>query len=436
VKIESTRIGRAELAARLALVVAALLGVAGTAGYARTPLSKDAVQPRMIFLDDGWVYTPGDDPAWAKPAFDDRAWHAAPDPNLASGLPGDWPGVGWFRLRFTVAPDITGRRFRLQLRHLGTSDAFLDGALVDRYGSANDRSEGKAGSDSQVVFREPGEYVLAVRYVLDPSAHASSGNALPWPGIAAWLEVDEDAAVMPVGLFSAIGFAGSLLVFGVLYLAYFLLDRSRAEYGYFSCFAFAVFFFVITSLAVSTEFSTGRVVPAIRIASLGLSFACFVAFLFKWRTKDVPSEIWVACLIWTGLQIVFANVWLPYALSYLPMVIDAAALACVCVAFYFVRRRAEEFKLPGLPSITNSAFWILVAVGAYVAGGIFPRYQTYLSIAAGLAVLATLFYLAGCLHSTLLAREQTIEERLKQMSMFLSYGQRGPSRSTTPSPPD
>jgi hypothetical protein len=54
----------------------------------------------------GWKYSPGDDPAWADPQLDDRAWATLADSAMPEDSPDGWRGTGWFRQQeLTLAAD-------------------------------------------------------------------------------------------------------------------------------------------------------------------------------------------------------------------------------------------------------------------------------------------------------------------------------------------
>jgi hypothetical protein len=88
-------------------------------------------------LTRGWRFQPGDNLAFAAPAFDDRAWEPA-----ATGLP--WQkqghpklgGMAWYRLRFTLPNSLRGRDalkegVKLALGRIGDCDqVFLNGQLA------------------------------------------------------------------------------------------------------------------------------------------------------------------------------------------------------------------------------------------------------------------------------------------------------------------
>ncbi|GAA4039570.1 hypothetical protein GCM10022409_26570 [Hymenobacter glaciei] len=121
-------------------------------------------------LDKGWKYRADDNPAYARPEYNDAAW-AAINPNQ---LPGQLPQlagvrVGWLRLRLVVADSLRGRALVLLFQQTGASEVYLNGNLLHRYGRVSaDPAQVEPGPFTapplEVHFAGPREQVLAVRF--------------------------------------------------------------------------------------------------------------------------------------------------------------------------------------------------------------------------------------------------------------------------------
>lgn len=119
----------------------------------------------------GWRYQPGDDPRWAAPDFDDRGWPFAETTQLVAATPppGGWPGIGWFRLRLDISPELTNRPLGLSIEQWGASEIYLDGKLIRRTGApAGEADTEQAVKNVPVPFdlhiEQPGTHLLAVRF--------------------------------------------------------------------------------------------------------------------------------------------------------------------------------------------------------------------------------------------------------------------------------
>src|SRR5689334_10905284 len=83
-----------------------------------------------------WKYQSGDDPRFADPQFDDRAWETLNGTAITlNNIPkSGWRGIGWFRLRLHVDPALANRPLALVMVHYGASEIYLDGKLVEHFG--------------------------------------------------------------------------------------------------------------------------------------------------------------------------------------------------------------------------------------------------------------------------------------------------------------
>ena len=118
-----------------------------------------------------WKYAPGDDPAWAASQFDDRAWETLNGTAITlDSIPkSGWRGIGWFRLRLRVDPALANQPLALVMVHYGASEIYLDGKLVERFGTvgATPETEVAYNPNTQpfgIVLNGQSEHVLAMRH--------------------------------------------------------------------------------------------------------------------------------------------------------------------------------------------------------------------------------------------------------------------------------
>ena len=142
-------------------------------GQAQTTLTLDSLQNGKSFELDklGWKYQSGDDPAWADPQFDDRAWETLHGTAITlDNIPkSGWRGIGWFRLRLQVDPALANQPLALVMVHFGASEIYLDGKLVQRFGTVGTtpESEVEYNPNTQpfdIVLDGRSEHVIAVRH--------------------------------------------------------------------------------------------------------------------------------------------------------------------------------------------------------------------------------------------------------------------------------
>lgn len=118
-----------------------------------------------------WKYQPGDDPAWADPQFDDRAWETLNGTAITlNSIPkSGWHGIGWFRLRLKADPALATQSLALMMVHFGASEIYLDGKLVQNYGRVGTTPEMEIEYNPNllplgIALDERREHVLAVRH--------------------------------------------------------------------------------------------------------------------------------------------------------------------------------------------------------------------------------------------------------------------------------
>jgi len=123
-----------------------------------------------LLLTKGWRYHIGDDPAWARPGFDDSRWDTLNPARPRQDLPPRLQtGVSWLRLRLHLSDSLRLQTLVLQAWELGACELYLNGRLVLRQGTlaaapAHVRPRGVNMPPGEVPAGGPAEQVLAVRY--------------------------------------------------------------------------------------------------------------------------------------------------------------------------------------------------------------------------------------------------------------------------------
>lgn len=97
-------------------------------------VSSSAQESNHFIRITHWRMHWGDNPAWARPGFDDSPWPVIPGyPHLANFGPG---GTRWYRATFRVPPGLTGQQLSLGMGPLGdVYDVYINGTLLGHWGS-------------------------------------------------------------------------------------------------------------------------------------------------------------------------------------------------------------------------------------------------------------------------------------------------------------
>lgn len=118
-----------------------------------------------------WKFHPGDDPRFALPQFDENSWETLKGTaiTLANIPQSGWRGIGWFRLRLQVDPALANQSLALVMVHYGASEVYLDGKLVERFGTVGTTPDTEVAYNPNtlpvnIALDARGEHVLAVRH--------------------------------------------------------------------------------------------------------------------------------------------------------------------------------------------------------------------------------------------------------------------------------
>ncbi|WP_461048526.1 sensor histidine kinase [Spirosoma arcticum] len=141
----------------------------------------DSLPPQGILLDKGWKWQAGDNPAWAKPAFDDSKWERIdPTQDINQLTQIRKAGSGWLRVRLQIDSSLNDKIVSIVSDQSVASEFYWDGRLIGSFGQLSSNPENvKAynpiGTNTlhQVIHFYTGnsnEHVFAVRFAVEPIA--------------------------------------------------------------------------------------------------------------------------------------------------------------------------------------------------------------------------------------------------------------------------
>ena len=299
-----------------------------SSGQAQTTLTFDSLQNgKSVELDKlDWKYAPGDDPQFADPQFDDRAWETLHGTAITlDRIPkSGWNGIGWFRLRLQVDPALANQPLALALVHFGASEIYVDGKLVQRFGTvaATPETEVEYNPNTlpfSIVLDGRNEHVIVVRHSCMGMRNLSGGwgrwlaSQSDRPGLNAatnrtvnygagfGISLAESKQVVTslltlrsklidrrfgIGLFFAIG------VLHLLLYRFYPRQRAALFFGLFSC-LIAILLACLVLLSTSHQGTAGTIFlwSAIVFAFYG-GFACLLAFLYAAFSLRAPNSFW------------------------------------------------------------------------------------------------------------------------------------------------
>ena len=232
-------------ASLLALLLLLLTGPAWARAASDTAVAVLRTVPATgTVLDHGWKFRAGDDPAWARPEFDDRAW-AAINPNQRPQLLPQVQAarIGWLRLRLHVPDSLRTRALVLLFQQTCASEVYLNGRLLHRYGRVSPvpgqvRPAGFTADPLEVHFSGPPEQVLAIRFAPWPPLAWFKDNInfmrVRITGLPGLLKRNVERAVGPVANFAT--FAVFLLL-SLLHLSFLRYNPAQRANYYFALYA-------------------------------------------------------------------------------------------------------------------------------------------------------------------------------------------------------
>lgn len=315
---------------RLSLFVA-IIWLTAIVGQAQAVFTLRAEQLRngqVVELDKlGWKYSPNDDPRFAAPQFDDSAWETLHGTAITlNNIPkSGWHGIGWFRLRLEADATLADKPLAIVMVHYGASEIYLDGKLVERFGTVGTTPEDEVAYNPNtlpinIVMDGRDEHVLAVRHSCMEMRDMSGGWG-KWiarqsarPVVSAYANRtnnygagfgirvveagqarDDYVTKRTGGGFYLLNF-GLLLAIGLLHLLLFWFyprERANLFFGLFAC-ASAASNIVYYRWSLSHQSATGILLQnGINNTLSLLALGALLAFMYTAFAERIPRWFWV-----------------------------------------------------------------------------------------------------------------------------------------------
>lgn len=323
---------------------------------------------RRSALPTRWKFHPDDDPAFAAHKVNDAEWREVDTRLVGEDRPLDWSGIGWFRLRFRVDPDLQGQAMSLMLDQVGASEVYLDGEPLLTLGKIDPNPEKTIGRVQRqphlFAFDARQEHVLAVRYCHhDPASFEAIGKA---GGFRVTLgEANHRIEIYGQDLRSNNSyqafFTGVFASFAVLHFLLFVFYREAAENLWFALLASCVALLVYVLLHVHTTTDPDFLQLSERaVGTLGL-LLCVCALGFVYRVFGEGAwRIFHAVAVIAAILLVPGLLWpLESRLWVLALVLMTFLEMCRAVA-RALRKRKSGARIVGLG--------ILVLVAGFTVG--------------------------------------------------------------------
>jgi sigma-B regulation protein RsbU (phosphoserine phosphatase) len=256
-----------------------------------------------------WLVHAGDDPAFARPDFDDSSWTKFySSSSLHKLFPKDKPTIVWYRLRVKVSPDQKG----LALKETDISNAYeiySNGVRLIQVGQVAPFVPGSNRSD-EVMARFPDSQISSGLLVIAVRAYVAENWQEELPGfystniaLAQESVFREHLQLRSIGSSLVYWLAGFVdLCLGLAALLLFSAQRHRREYLWLFLFATVNFIFLgifYTTLGLFSERALRYLGSFQVIAEMYLSTLMYFAFVRQrpgWRVHGYLIAVSVLCL--------------------------------------------------------------------------------------------------------------------------------------------
>jgi diguanylate cyclase (GGDEF)-like protein len=353
-------------------------------------------------LTAGWKAARGDQPQWASPAFDDRAW-------TPIAVPGEWEksfpgydGFGWYRLRLSLPGDLRGEPVGVLFATVGDAyEVYWDGVKIGARGKLPPHFSEAVDPSLFLIPQEllrnvPGPHLLAVRVYNDYAYGGLMGSVkIGRYDVLADRRSPRDTMVGALVAF--------FLAIGVYHLAFWVRRRAARENLWFAAVSAAISIYGATFSGAFSRlvlpWANPYRVGLVALLAGGPFFVALVYALFELRIRrrehliaaGFVATAAVAAVLPLG-PLAHLNRWIDVAMAVgmLAIVLRAFRAASVhrrphagllvfgtaAFAATFVYDLASEYDIvpvAHLPGEVPSSFWIgfmvfVLAVGIATAG--------------------------------------------------------------------
>lgn len=151
------------------LLTGLVVWLGGSQAWSQAVFRMDSLSQQGLVVDKAWKWHLGDKEEWARPEFDDSRWDTLNPTQLLVHLPRLPPqGIGWLRMRLSIAPALRGRLVGVTIDQAGATALFLNGKKVLESGKINLQQRVEVNSINQanalIALDDDSVQVLAVRY--------------------------------------------------------------------------------------------------------------------------------------------------------------------------------------------------------------------------------------------------------------------------------
>ncbi|MEO6980126.1 MAG: 7TM diverse intracellular signaling domain-containing protein, partial [Mucilaginibacter sp.] len=267
----------------LPLLLVLILSVKALAQHAPDKIFRLDKLSQRDTLPDGWKISPGDNPQWVQPDFDDHKW-ANCDSLLEQVILGSKSDHFWLRLHLFVDSSLKTTDFAFVIYQNVASVIYVDGKPVKSYGSIVEPVKMydplgcplpvKLSAGSHVIavqlvaskyllkYRDIGGLYLTFSLEINSKTNAENNHAI----VTATDRQFSDHNLLLIGMF---------FILTITHLASYVYYRKQKAHLYYAFITFILLFATYTNFTV-----TGQHSPAVIFWLSLITFLGFIGFIF------------------------------------------------------------------------------------------------------------------------------------------------------------
>jgi serine phosphatase RsbU (regulator of sigma subunit) len=238
-------------------------------------------------LLEGWKYTPGDNPLYANPDYDDSQWlQLKTYQELSDFMQTDFKGFGWFRLKLVIPDSLQNRIYCIQFIMTGAMELFVDGKLLARHGMPSPEIEKEIPVNIELspVFLnlDKDTVCISVRHSQNHLRLLRKAEGFQI-GINSGEEGFTSYVATIIMISSQWMVFGFLLALSIVHFLLYIYYPKRKENLYYTFFVFTLIFIMLNSIIghLSTDYFFARFDELFSLILIFAGFTTLQRFLYE-----------------------------------------------------------------------------------------------------------------------------------------------------------
>ncbi|RYU94965.1 GHKL domain-containing protein [Emticicia agri] len=331
-----------------------------------------------VTLSNHWKWHAGDNPAWAKPEFNDSLWDKLQVAESIEEFPKLRESeIAWFRRPIQVTQALVNKPLSISVKQMGASEIYLDGKLLHKLGvvSKNDDEEQTKVSTTSlpIVLSDTNKHVLAVRYSFSKDNFYYPGTNSETFHLRVHRAQDvgkffEEQANRTSGFFYF--FTGIFLIFTILHFSFYASNRARKvslSLGL-TMLALTLAFFLRSIESYQTEISSKEVYGLLSVITTYAGVFLINVSLYQYLNQKFGIIFYVQALLVTISMFSYIFNWdMPYSVeAWLPFLL--LFVDFIRVSILADRRKDSNAKVPIYSLLVVAGCALLSIIVLFIEG--------------------------------------------------------------------